>query len=136
MADPHSRPGPPSDDLPHLPSDPASVSPPAVPVWTVAPELLERLDRLVAAFEGFTAAILPYDADTVAIAYCGAPIFHRGARVDAVPLVCTRLVGHGPGHVAHDEDGNVIVCELGRPPEAEGFICPACGVDYAAVDRG
>lgn len=131
MTDTHSRVHPPDDGPQRPPSGPAGVSPPSVPTWTVAPELLERLDRLVAAFESFAAAIQPDGADTipmpVEMQYCGAPIFHRGARVDALPLVCTRLVGHDPGHVAHDQDGTVIVCELGRPGDTTGFVCPACG---------
>lgn len=93
---------------------------------TVSPEFLERLDRLAAAFEDFTAAILPVEVSVETP--CGLPIFQTGRPADAVPVVCTRPAGHAPGHVAHDEDGNVIVCQLGRPPVTpEGWICPACG---------
>lgn len=121
----------PSNDPGRPPKGPAGVGVPLPPVILVQPEVIAALDRLAVSIEGLTAAIVPDDAGAVEAEYCGAPIFYRGRRADAFPLVCTRFAGHEPGHVARDTDGTVIVCELGRPPEAEGFICPACGADYS-----
>lgn len=96
------------------------------PVITVSPEFLERLDRVAAALEGIAGALVPVEV-TVETS-CGVPIFQHGRPSDAVPLECTRPAGHDPGHVAHDEDGHVIACTLGRPPATpEGWVCPACG---------
>lgn len=105
-----------------------------LPVFMVAPEVLERFDRLAVAFEGIAAAILPDDAGVVAAVYCGAPIWRRDAH-DREPYLCTRLEGHEPGHVARAEDGTVLACQLGRPAEAEGFVCPACGESATAEVR-
>ncbi|MEU4386787.1 hypothetical protein [Promicromonospora sp. NPDC023805] len=127
----------PSNDPQRPPKGPAGVSTPLPPVILVQPEIIAALDRLAVSIEGLTAAIVPDDdGGAVEAEYCGAPIFYRGRRADAFPLVCTRFAGHDPGHVARDTDGTVIVCQLGRPPAAPiGFVCPACG-ETPAVHSG
>lgn len=123
----------PSNDPGRPPKGPAGVGVPLPPVILVQPEVIAALDRLAVSIEGLTAAIVP-DGDALEVEYCGAAIWQRGD--NGVPLLCTRPPGHDPGHVARDEDGNVIMCQLGRPPEGEGFVCPACGEGATTEVRG
>ena len=117
-----------SDNPQRPPAGPAGVSAPLPPVILVQPEVIAALDRIATAFEAVAAAVTPAD-DQVQAELCGAAIWRPGDTGAGLPLVCTRPAGHDlNGHVARDEDGNVIACTLGRPANpAEGWVCPACG---------
>ncbi|MFI6428486.1 hypothetical protein [Promicromonospora sp. NPDC050880] len=116
-----------SDDPERPPMGAGAALPADVQELRVAPEILAALDRIAAAFESVAAILAPAerpaedDDDR-----CWASIWT--GRAAGVPQVCTRPAGHGPGHVARDEDGNVLACTLGIPPTVpEGWVCPACG---------